>query len=137
MQQGQPGVPIGGFVSAQLAQIRALWREFHALTPDSDTYIAQLLTQLLDGSQPVPPDFVEHPRPSDFPSVSISIPHSQDFTLSPFVASSKMFTGNILSSPRCPLINEGELEPQGCHKWWAQLKAEWHGSALVTQRFSL
>ena len=41
----------------------------------------------------------------------------QYFTLRPFEASSKILNGNLMSSPKCPTIRDGEIELGGYHDW--------------------
>ena len=73
-----------------------MWREFHALSPDLDTCIETRWQQILNAPPQTFPDFVEHACPSDFRSVTVSIPNTRGFTLSPFEAFAKIFNGNLM-----------------------------------------
>ena len=103
-RQGVRGVPIGGFISAQLAEIWAAWREQMVFQTDSPDNVTSEINSLLPAT---PGGYIEHEKPVDCPHIVFSLPQRVGFTLSPREAASKVHNSHIMSSPDCPLLLDG------------------------------
>ena len=122
LRQGLRGGPFGGFISAQLNEIWAAWREqmvFETESPDGVT--TEINCVLLEH----PKGYMEHDKPGDGPHIVFSLSQHfffVDFTLSPPEAASKGQNSHIMSSPNCPLLLDGQLEISEHAPWWARVE---------------
>ena len=117
LRQGLRGVPIGGFISAQLAEIWAIWREVQALQGDQ---APQTLRDIHSAIQRPPKDFVDSPKPLDLPSdVVCSFSSHSDFTMAPQMGTTMVPSGGIMAAPACPFMTVDNLKEVGFYNWWA------------------
>ena len=81
LRQGLRGVPIGGFISAQLAEIWAIWREVTVLHGEQ---VPQTIQDIHSAIRQPPRDFVDSPKPADLPlEVRCTLSDNSDFTMAP------------------------------------------------------
>ena len=119
LRQGLRGVPIGGFISTQLAEIWSIWREVRALQGEHSAV------------QQPPKEFVDSRKPQDLPPevVCSFSPHS-DFTMAPQVGATMVPSGGIMAAPTCPLMTIDDLKEVGFYNWWAPVDRLF-GSILI------
>ena len=119
LRQGLRGVPIGGFISAQLAEIWAIWREVTALHGEQ---VPQTIQDIHSAIRQPPRDFVDSPKPADLPlEVRCTFSDNSDFTMAPRNAACMIPSGKIMTAPSCPAMTIDSLREVGCYQWWAPL----------------
>ena len=91
LPQGDKGVPIGGFLSAQLSELWALWREWRFVFRPACVSACAVWAAILQ-----PFSHAEYP---DTPPPSLSLVGDSDFTLSPHVASTMLCRRSIMLHP--------------------------------------
>ena len=106
LEQGQRGVPIGEFLSAQLAEIWAAWREYTRLFANNDetrafeTQVSQALSEVFTCSAPSP--FSDAPTEQALcmkcctESTHFCLATDSDFPLAPVQAAGMVPHGPIL-----------------------------------------
>ena len=119
LRQGLRGVPIGGFISAQLAEIWAIWREVTVLHGEQ---VPQTIQDIHSAIRQPPRDFVDSPKPADLPlEVRCTFSHNSDFIMAPRNAACMIPSGKIMTAPSCPAMTIDSLREVGCYQWWAPL----------------
>ena len=124
LQQGGSGVPIGGFISAQLAELWALWRENVKLRGEDAVRqgFESDWNRALHNDPPVfesvkPPD--GHPRPNMQGNVS----GKTDFSMSPDTSDKMQVRGNMMRSPAPHLVSWPALSEAGFQGWWSPVES--------------
>ena len=106
LRQGGKGVPIGGFLSAQLAEIWCSWTEATRVFGDAKGEVESKLKEELAIAFPEA-------------GVSLTLTGKTDFTLAPEGAQTMHYMGRVLRSPTIPLVTIDDLNEGGYTKWWS------------------
>ena len=97
LRQGGQGVPIGGFASAQLVEVRCPWPEatwgFGRSAKDAETT----------------------------PNTSLTLTGCTNVTTSPECAQTMHFMGRAMRSPEIPMVPVGDLDFVGFRGWGAPI----------------
>ena len=101
MCQGAKGVPIGGFVSAQIAELWAMWRESFFIFGECKGQTCALVDEELL------PVWEKTQLPGVPPTLCLS--GKTDFTWSPLEAASKVFLGGMVRSPEIKNLTRDQL----------------------------
>ena len=124
LQQGGSGVPIRGFISAQLAELWALWRENVKLRGEDAVRqgFENDWNRALHNDPPLfdsikPPD--GHPRPNMQGSVS----GKTDFSMSPDTSDTMQVCGNMMRSSALHLVSWTALSEAGFQGWWSPVES--------------
>ena len=140
LRQGLKGIPIGGFLSAQLAEIWSIWREVANLYGEqkgtAESWVNDGLrtlgqTQSSTPPTPYPPSTpvlargaVPAPEGAGIPSLnpvpppSITLVGETDFTLAPEDAASMTFLQGMMRSPLISNVTPKSLNDFGFQGWW-------------------
>ena len=124
LQEIGSGVPIGGFISAQLAELWALWRENVKLRGE-DAVRQGFESDWNRATHSDPPLFESvkpldgHPRPNMQGSVS----GKTDFSMSPDTSDTMQVCGNMMRSPAPHLVSWPALSEAGFQGWWSPVES--------------
>ena len=116
LKEGRKVVPIGGFVSAQLAELWALWREHENL---SETSCDQTGTRVNEQVRANPRDKGTDlllPPPPHWPSLSLT--GDSDFCLGSTESTYMNFMSDMVPSPNIAQVTPELLHSEGFEGWW-------------------
>ena len=113
---GPKGVPIGGFLSAQLAELWALWREYVNLSGDSCDLTATLVKNQVR-CNPCDEETKELLPPLPF-WLSLSLTGDSDFTLGSSESQNMNYMVGMVRSPNIALVTPDVLNNEGFEGWW-------------------
>ena len=114
LSQGDKGVPIGGFLSAQISELWALWREAQYAFGDQRALVTE---QWCTAMRPLLPDLAPA-----LETVELSLIGDTDFTLSPVVAQTMVCRQKIMVHPRIALVSLPALSQSGFDGWWSPME---------------
>ena len=114
MHQGAKGVPIGGFVSALMAELWAMWRESFFVFGECKGQTCALMEEELL------PQWEKTQLPGKPPTLCLS--GKTHFTWSPLEAATKVFLGGMVRSPEIKNLTRDRLHEEGFDKFWAPVK---------------
>ena len=114
LSQGDKGVPIGGFLSAQIRELWALWREAHYVFGDRRAGVTE---QWCAAMLPLLPALVPI-----VDAVELSMIGDTDFTLSPIVAQTMVCRQKIMVHPRSAQVTLPALSQSGFDGWWSPME---------------
>ena len=114
MHQGAKGVPIGGFLSARIAELWAMWRGSFFIFGEYKGQTCPLVEEELL------PQWEETQLPGKPPTSGLS--GKTDFTWSPLEAASKIFLGGMVRSPEIKNLTRNQLRQEGYDKFWASVE---------------
>ena len=120
LAQGGKGVPIGGFISAQAAELWAMWRERHLLdlSDSASTGLAQEAWQSVVDNPPAAWSELCPPYLPARPPAQVVLTGPCDWTMAPSVALSMLHHGLLMTSPNAQLVIEHDLNEHGFRGWW-------------------
>ena len=105
LEQGLRGVPIGGFLSAQLSEIWAIWREeLYALGPEKEATAAKVTEELR----------------SAYPNtrVNVTLTGAMDFTLAPDTLRTMSIVSKMCRAVNIAEVTPNRVEGEGFQGWW-------------------
>ena len=105
--QGSRGVPIGGFLSAHLAELWCAWKEemhlFGFLRTEVEAKVSAEIQQGFPQASPVTLTLLGH----------------SDFTISPHQSMNMQCVGNMMRAPGISGIKVSDLDQGGFYGWWS------------------
>ena len=116
LKQGRKGVRIGGFLSAQLAELWALWREYVNLSGVSCDQTATLLNEQVRAN-PREETTKDLLPPLPF-CPSLSLTGDSDFTLGSSESQHMNYMVGMVRSPNMALVTPEVLNNKGFEGWW-------------------
>ena len=114
LSQGDKGVPIGGFLSAQISELWELWREVQYVFGDQQAAVAE---QWCAAILPLLPTLV-----AAVDTVELSLIGDTDFTLSPIFAQTMVCRQKIMVHPRIAQVSLPALSQSGFDGWWSPME---------------
>ena len=121
IQQGLKGVPIGGYLSAQLAKIWATWREATFLYGDNkhvtETLVNAPASTWWDAEHPTQRDTLGPPL---YPLLSPS--GETDFTMGSLEAFNMQYMEGMMRNRSIGLVNREVLCEGGFDGWWSPVE---------------
>ena len=130
LRQGLKEVPIGGFVSAQLAELWCLWREWHALTQATDATSKNWLVEYTRVSR-------EEKVIFDNNDVLFLTPDNCDKFLASVGAQAMVQNRSVAHSPDIARVGVEDLHCDGFDGWWQPLDVLVGGFTLDGNTISL
>ena len=124
LRQGESGVPIGGFISAQPAELLALLRENQQLqgeVKDRQPF-KHSWNQALNKRKPVFPE-VQRPNQPERPSLCGCVTGPSNFIVAPTMSSCMQICGRMMRSHTPHLVSLPVLQHEGLQAWWAAVQA--------------
>ena len=115
LQQNGKGVPIGGFISAQAAELRAMWKEARLTSEESRSALTSEWNAVL--AKP-PKDWAELQPPQPLLPVSATLMGATDFTMAPQAAATMTQHGALMTHASPHLVLEQVLHERGFKGWW-------------------
>ena len=130
LRPGGKGVPIGGFISAQLAELWALWKEHTQLMGEQNvrTHFESALNQCIatnspPGRQFLPPHTQGPSQLLPAPSVQGFVTGPTDFSASPVNGPEMTVCEGIMRVRLPPLVSWEQLHSNGFRGWWAPVES--------------
>ena len=118
LAQGGKGVPIGGFISAQAAEIWAIWKEHCVFSDQHRSEATTRWQQIIDAP---PKEWEDLSPPTVRMPNSVSVTETSDFSMAPRPAATMRVQGLAMASPQSHLVSELALSYQGFRGWWEPL----------------
>uniref|UniRef100_A0A7S1I2K4 Uncharacterized protein n=1 Tax=Eutreptiella gymnastica TaxID=73025 RepID=A0A7S1I2K4_9EUGL len=108
LSQGKKGVPIGGFLSAHLAEIWCAWKEELRLFGDQKSEVEERVTSSLQNA---------------FPGVGVklSLLGHTDFTIAPHQGETMQCLGGMLRRPDIHNASKDAIDLGGFGGWWSPM----------------
>ena len=121
MAQGHKGVPIGGFLSAQLAEIWALWREAHYAFGDKRASVCAAWVRDMQGCLPAL---------AQANACSLTLSNTADFSLSGATDTCLPCGDGLLMSPNIRTVTLDSINSEGFTGWWNPVDRLWGSMQL-------
>ena len=129
LKQGRKGVPIGGFLSAQLAELWALWREHENLSGYSCDQTTTLVNEQVKANSPDESTNNLLPPLPFWPPLFLT--GDSDFTLGSSESQHMNYMIGIVRSPNIAQVTPEALNNEGFEGWWNPVKKSWAKSTLA------
>ena len=118
MAQGGKGVPIGGFLSAQAAEIWAVWKEHCVFSDEHHSVAYARWQQIIDAP---PKEWEDLSSPIVHKSIPVSVAETSHFSVPPRPAATMRVEGLATASPQSHLVSEPALSDLGFRARWEPL----------------
>ena len=121
LQQNGKGVPIGGFISAQAAELWAMWKEARLTSEESRSALTSEWNAVL--AKP-PKDWAELQSPQPLLPVSATLMGATDFTMAPQAAATMTQHGALMTHASPHLVLAQVLHERGFRGWLEPVDAD-------------
>ena len=109
LRQGLKGVPIGGFLSAQLSEIWAIWREVMWLGQENLPKVAKVIEKSLHKAHGVL-------------KCHLTLVDTWGYTVAPVCSANKIFKTGTMRSQHISEVSKEKIEAEGFKGWWSPVE---------------